>query len=70
MTDARLQFRTFITLRTARLATVEGHRVAVCCTTAQHKQELAAEYRRLYPHGPAPDFITTAEARHPQQESR
>jgi hypothetical protein len=45
-------------LRVARLACVEGHRVAVFCADDRRQAELRAEYRRLYPQGPAPEFIT------------
>ncbi len=57
MTPERLQFRTFVTLRTARLAVVEGNRVAVVCPTEERRKQLIAEYHKLFPHGPAPDFI-------------
>jgi DNA polymerase IIIc chi subunit len=57
MTAARLEFRTFSLLRSARLAVVEGHRVAIVCADEHRRQALAQEYYQLYPHGPAPDFV-------------
>ena len=57
VTAERLQFRTFVTLRTARLAVVEGNHVAVVCASEERRKELMAEYHKLFPHGPAPDFI-------------